>query len=156
MDVQQYLDKDAKPFDLTLLVGSKNADGSFGLYLIKNNAMVYPKYEYQAIGSGGDLARVVIKQLNRSMDIVGGSLHKMSAAGVVKAACYIINEVKDSDSQSGGQTRVVMIDSNGVRELSPEEVRQNYDEFLIVIAVGYSRIFQGLSIEQIKKMWPTG
>ena len=40
--------------------------------------MDYPKNEHTVIGSGGDLSRLVIKQFNRSMAIVGGSLHKLS------------------------------------------------------------------------------
>lgn len=143
------------PFAPDLVVGVKIADGSFGLYLAKKNGIVYPENEHIVIGSGGDLARLVIKQLNRSIAILGYQLHTVPVHDVVKISCYIINEVKESDSQSGGQTKVVVIDSNGVRELSPE-VKKNYEDFVSLIATGYAPFFQGFTEDDIKKIWPTG
>ena len=104
------------------------------------------------IGSGGDLARLVIKQLNRSMVIAGGSLHNMSVEGALPMCCYIINEVKESDSYSGGETKVVVVNFEGAKELSLNEVQENYDKFLSVMADAYASI--GISAEDIKKMWP--
>jgi 20S proteasome alpha/beta subunit len=124
------------------------------LYLVKNNAIVYPEYEYLAMGSGGDLARLVIKQLNRGLALVGRQLHNGHVNDVVKLACYIINEVKESDSQSGVQTKVVVIDSNGVRELPQEEVKSNYDELLGKMTKGISPMFPGLSIDDLRKLYP--
>jgi hypothetical protein len=106
------------------------------------------------IGSGGDLARLVIKQLNRSMTVADGSLHKLPVDGAISVSCYIINEVKESDSQSGGETKVMVIDSKGVKALSREEVQLNYDKFLGIMTVGLAPF--GLSVENIKKLWPTG
>jgi len=90
------------------------------------------------------------------MATVGGSLYMLEVVNAVKISCYIINEVKESDSQSGGQTKVVLVDSNGVKELTPDEVKQNYDEFVNLLAEGFLPIFQGRSKDEIKKMWPTG
>jgi 20S proteasome alpha/beta subunit len=155
LDAREFLGN-VSPFEPNVVVGVKIADGSFGLYLVKKNGIVYPKNEHVVIGSGGDLARLVIKQLNRSMAIVGGSLYKLPVIDAVKISCYIINEVKESDSQSGGQTKVVVIDNYGVRELSADEVKKNYDEFVSLLAEGFSPIFQGRSKDEIKKMWPEG
>ncbi|NAL78157.1 hypothetical protein DYY65_07905 [Nitrososphaera sp. AFS] len=154
LDSREFLGINAHPFNPTLLVGAKNEDNSFGLYLLKENGMVYPKDEHMVIGSGGDLARLVIKQLNRSMAVAGGSLHNLPVEDAIIVACYIINEVKESDSQSGGETKVVLIDSKGVRALSRDDVQKNYDKFLGIMTVGLAQI--GLSAEEIKKLWPTG
>ena len=110
--------------------------------------MVYPKNEHVVIGSGGDLARLVIKILNRSMAIAGGSLHELTVEEAISVSCYIINEVKESDSQSGGETKVVVIDSNGVEELSREKIQENF-KFLGIMTVGFSPL--GLAAEVIKK-----
>ena len=142
------------PFNPTLLVGVKNKDNSFGLYLLRENGMVYPKNEYTVIGSGGDLARLVIKMLNRSMTIAGGSLHLLPVEDAISVSCYIINEVKESDSQSGGDTKVVVVDSKGVKELSRQEVQLNYDKFLGMMSMALAST--GLSPEDIKKFWPRG
>ncbi len=154
LDAREYLGINANPFNPILLVGAKNEDNSFGIYLLKENVMVYSKNEYIVIGSGGNLARLVIKQLNRGMAVAGGSLHKLPVEDAVRVSCYIINEVKESDSQSGGETKVVVIDSKGVKALSRDEVQKNYDIFLGIMTVGFAPI--GLSAEDIKKMWPTG
>jgi 20S proteasome alpha/beta subunit len=157
LDARQYLGSNANPFNPILLVGTKNADNTFGLYLLKDNGLVYPKDEHVVIGSGGDLARLVIKQLNRSMAIVGGSLHMMPVEGVVPMACVIINEVKESDSYSGGETKVVVVTSRGVNELLQQEVQKNYNTFLEVMAKGLAPTFKGqISEEQINKMWAKG
>ena len=153
-DSREFLGINAHPFNPTLLVGAKNEDNSFGLYLLKENGMVYPKNEHVVIGSGGDLARLVIKQLNRSMTVADGSLHKLPVDGAISVSCYIINEVKESDIQSGGETKVMVIDSKGVKALSREEVQLNYDKFLGIMTVGLAPF--GLSVENIKKLWPTG
>ena len=58
--------------------------------------------------------------------------------------------------KAAGQTKVVVIDSNGVRELSPEEVKKNYEDFVSLIATGYAPFFQGFTEDDIKKIWPTG
>jgi 20S proteasome alpha/beta subunit len=138
-------------FNPTLLIGAKNANDSFGLYLLRNG-MVYPKYEHVVIGSGGDLARLVIKQLNRSMAVGGGALHTIPVEYALRLSCYIINEVKESDSQSGGETKVVLIDYKGVKELSRDEVQKNYEQFLTIATIGYASL--GISEEDSMKMWP--
>jgi 20S proteasome alpha/beta subunit len=153
LDAREYLGINAHPFNPTLLAGAKNEDNSFGLYLLKENGMVYPKNEHTVIGSGSDLARLVIKQLNRSMAVAGGSLHKLPVEDAVKVSCYIINEVKESDSQSGGETKVVVVDSKGVKALSRDEVQKNYDEFLGIMTLTSASL--GISAEDTKKMWPT-
>jgi hypothetical protein len=87
--------------------------------------------------------------------ILGGSLHMMPVDGVVPIACFIINEVKESDSYSGGETKVVVVTSKGVTELLQQEVQKNYNTFLGVMANGLAPIFEGeISEEQIKKIWP--
>jgi 20S proteasome alpha/beta subunit len=105
--------------------------------------MVYPKNEHVVIGSGGDLARLVIKQINRSIAIIDLSLHMLPTEDAVKVSCYIINEVKQSDSQSGGETKVVVIGPKGVNELSQDEVQTNYDNFLGVIQKDLPQFLKG-------------
>jgi 20S proteasome alpha/beta subunit len=151
LDPREYLGINANPFNPTLLVGAKNADNTFGLYLLKENGMVYLKNEHVVIGSGGDLARLVIKQVNRNLTIVGGALHMMLVEEVLPISCYIINEVKESDSHSGGETKVVVINSEGAKELSLNDVQENYNNFLSVIAVAYASL--GIPAEDTTKMW---
>ena len=153
LDSREFLGNDACPFNPTLLVGAKNEDKSFGLYLLKNT-MVYPQHEPVVIGSGGNLARLVIKILNRGMVVAGGSLHELPVEDVIGISCYIINEVKESDSHSGGETKVAVVGSNGVETLSQEKIQENFDRFLGIMAVGFAPL--GLSEEDIKKIWLYG
>jgi hypothetical protein len=88
------------------------------------------------------------------MTIAGGSLHLLPVEDAISVSCYIINEVKESDSQSGGDTKVVVVDSKGVKELSRQEVQLNYDKFLGMMSMALAST--GLSPEDIKKFWPRG
>jgi hypothetical protein len=43
LEAIEYVNRNANPFNPILLVGAKNADNSSGLYLLKEEGMVYPK-----------------------------------------------------------------------------------------------------------------
>jgi 20S proteasome alpha/beta subunit len=116
--------------------------------------MIYLLHEPVVIGSGGDLARLLIKMINRGMTVAGGSLHELPVEDVIGISCYIINEVKESDSHSGGETKVAVVGSNGVETLSQEKIQENFDRFLGIMAVGFAPL--GLSEEDIKKIWLYG
>ncbi len=93
----------------------------------------------------------------RALEVIDLSLHKLPVQLAAVWASYIINEVKESDSQSGGQTRLIIIDSAGLRELPPEEVHNIYNNLLGVLAKGFAPMFEGeISEEQIKKIWAKG
>jgi 20S proteasome alpha/beta subunit len=156
LDTREYLGKDVNPFQPNLVVATKNGDDSFGLYLLRANGMVYHIDQYRVIGTGDDLARLVIKQLNRSLERFGQALHTVPVELSVRFACYIINEVKESDNKSGGITKVVVINASGLRELSDDEVQSYYKSFIDVNVVGFSKLFEGsgLSNEDLRKMFP--
>jgi 20S proteasome alpha/beta subunit len=117
---------------------------------------VYSIDEYRTMGSGADLAKLVMKQLNRSMEILKGSLNILPTKDLVRICCYIIGEVKESDRESGGTTKVVVLDSSGVRELPDDEVQSNYKAFVAIEARLFSKLFEGSGLSQtdIGKMFP--
>jgi 20S proteasome alpha/beta subunit len=142
-------------FHPSAILGTKFAHNNFGLYLLRDDGWLIDVDDYEVIGSGKDLAEFVIKVTNRSISVIDRTLSNVEVEHVIRLACYIINEVKDSDSQSGGLTRVAVIHNNGVRELSESEVRENYQIFSDVLTRGYSQLFGSeISPETFKKALP--
>jgi hypothetical protein len=82
----------------------------------------------------------------------------MPKYNAIRYSCYIINEVKESYSKSGCQNNVVVICSEGIKELPPKDVKTNYDVLLRVNAGANSPPLRraGLSEEDIEKIWLTG
>lgn len=158
LGARDYLGKDEKPFRPNLIVGARNGDGSIGLYFLREDGMVYHVDDMKIIGTGGDLARLVIKQFNRGYSIIGQSVPQLSSERVVESVCYAINEIKESDSKSGGTTKVVVIDSSHVRELPDDEVERNYTTFINGMAKALQLLFQrsGVSLDGLDRLFPKG
>lgn len=141
-DQIQYLGERAKElFRPVAVIGIQLKEGDFGLYLVNEDAMVYP-IEEQLLGQGAPLARLVMKQVNRSLGVFNVSLSKLSVDHVIKFACYIINEVKDSDNMTGGLTKVSKIDVNGAKELSQDDITDSYNAFSDAFSFGMAKILQ--------------
>jgi 20S proteasome alpha/beta subunit len=134
------------------ILGAKFGANNFDLYLLRQDGWLIDVDDYEVIGSGKDLAEFVIKVLNRSTSIIGKTISNVKVEDVVRLACYIIKEVKESDSQSGGLAKVAVIDDSGVRELSENEVRENYETFVNVLAYGYSQLITDKPIEELENI----
>lgn len=134
-------DKARDLFKPTVVIGAQLKDSNFGLYLVDSNAMIYP-VEDKVLGQGAPLARLVMKQLNRSLKVFGISLSKLSVEHLVKLACYIINEVKESDNVTGGLTKVTQIDASGAKSLSDDEISNTYDDFVKAMSFGMGRLLE--------------
>jgi hypothetical protein len=99
-----------------------------------------------------------MKILDRGLDFFGMKLNRLPTTLVVKTACYIINEVKESDSASGGMTKVVVVDTSGVRELPAEEVERNYKDYVDMNVKLLGLIFEksGVSLDGLERLFPKG
>ena len=109
------------------LLAGKTRDGTFCLYLITHDGWVYPIDNYHMIGSGYLLANLVINQQNRIPKSFGKRLADLELRYNVWIASYVINEVKAFDPYTGGNTKVVFIDTKGYNEIPDEKVTQYYN-----------------------------
>jgi 20S proteasome alpha/beta subunit len=118
------------PFRPSSILGVKLKSGIFKLYrLIFSNdydTAVDPIEVYDAVGSGDLLAALVLKQQSRPINSVGKTLADTPLKFNEFIGSYVINEIKDFDTFTGGSTKVAVIDNEGFREIPDDEVSKKY------------------------------
>jgi 20S proteasome alpha/beta subunit len=114
-------------FNAVGLLGAKLTDGTFCLYsLITSQPWVYPIDNYQAIGSGYLLANMLLNQHNRVAKIQGKRFSDLELDYSVWIAIYCINEIKQIEPYTGGSTKVVYLDKQGLKEIPDDMVSKFY------------------------------
>ena len=140
--------EDTMYFRPNTILGAKLSDSTFGLYRLKPDAWISPLQEYETLGSGAALAELVIKPFLRSLLDLSElttpktilDIPKLPLEFVIRYASYVINEVKSTDRNSGGFTKVVVIDEKGVRQLLDDEVNTHYEEFKNNVSDSYRQL----------------
>ena len=98
------------------LIGAAHTDNTLGLYLIRDDAWVEPVDDYQIIGSGNYIGNFIMSQQIRGFESQNMKLSSADINYGVFLACYIINEIKNFDTKTGGSVNVVVIHSGGFIE----------------------------------------
>jgi len=136
-------------FHPSSILGAKLKNEAFGLYLLKDDGFVSRIENYAAIGSGTDLAKLVLDMQSRAP----ASQQKILADLPVEmnwfTACVTVNEVKNFDGQSGGDTRIAIIRKNGLVKLSNVVITRAYEWYVEQISTAFSK---GLRNSEVKKM----
>ena len=140
--------EDTMYFRPNTILGAKLSDSTFGLYRLKPDAWISSVEDYKTLGSGAALAELVIKPLIRFLVDLSTktnpktiiNISTLSLEIVLPYASYVINEVKSTDKNSGGFTKVVVIDKNGVRQLLDDEVNAYYEEFQNVVSDSFQQL----------------
>jgi len=136
------------------LLAGKTRDGTFCLYLITHDGWVYPIDNYHMIGSGYLLANLVINQQNRIPKSFGKRLADLELRYNVWIASYVINEVKAFDPYTGGNTKVVFIDTKGYNEIPDEKVTQYYNYTVQQIGSSFASLLENdKEIVNLFKSW---
>jgi hypothetical protein len=125
-------------FHPTSILGTKLKDGTFGLYVIKDDGFVSHVENYIAIGSGTDLARLLLDMQSRAPASDNKMLADLPIDLNIFNACVTINEVKNFDSQSGGSTRIGVITKDGFKMLPSDTISQMYELYTEGISTMFS------------------
>jgi 20S proteasome alpha/beta subunit len=136
-------------FHPSSILGAKLKNGTFGLYILKDDGFVSRVDNYAAIGSGTDLAKLVLDIQSRAPASQQLILADLSFELNWFTACVTVNEVKNFDGQSGGDTRIAIITGNGLTKLSNEAVTRAYEWYIEQISTLFSR---GLKDRTVKNM----
>lgn len=112
------------------VMGAKLKDGTFGLYLIKDDGFVSRIDNYIAIGSGKDLARLLLDMQSRAPASDKKILADLLVSVNIFNACVTINEVKNFDSQSGGSTRIAAITRDGFNMIPSNTISEIYQYYI--------------------------
>lgn len=132
------------------IVGAKCLDGYF-LYCLRDDAWVEPVNDYIAIGSGKELARLLIDQQARFPKSIGQSMDDLELGHCVYISLLTLNEIKKFDNQTGGDINVTYISEEGIIEVSPEEVDKDYQDFTQQLSKYYGERLQDESVEKMFK-----
>lgn len=95
--------------------GTMGKNNEVSPYLYKVNR------DYVSIGSGSNYARLVLKQQDRIYAAINKNLSDLPTENNVGIASYVINEVKQLDLETGGETQIAVINHDGYRELSYDD-----------------------------------
>lgn len=133
------------------LIGAAHSDTTLGLYLIRDDAWVEPVDDYHIIGSGNHFGNFIMSQQIRFFE---SDNKKLSSAGVnygIFIACYIINEIKNFDMQTGGSVNVAVIHKGQFLELSEKQVSKFYLDAVEAISKGMGQMTRNKDIEKLFK-----
>lgn len=118
------------PIRLGMLVGAI-IDTNYYLYQIRSedspeSLMVnLIDEEYGYIGSGKNLARLVLSQQKRFNDF--GKLDINTTIGL---ALYVLDEIKQIDPKTGNDTQISIIDKSGYREIPIQDHVKYYQQYI--------------------------
>lgn len=154
------LERPTMVFFPSSILGAKLKDNSFGLYqfgFYQNGPWVEPLDAYGTTGTGSLFASLVLKQQSRAPAIDNKTLADLELGYNLWIASYVINEIKDFDSYSGGSTKVAAVHNNGFNEIPDEKVLQFYNQAVSGFSNAIKNSF-GLEIRKntIKKLFPKG
>jgi 20S proteasome alpha/beta subunit len=131
------------------IVGAKCSNGYF-LYCLRDDAWVEPIYDYKVIGSGRELARLLIDQQIRIPKSIGKSVKDLELGYCSYISLLTINEIKKFDNQTGGYINFTYISDKGLIEVKPEDVEKGYKDFTNNLSKQLSKTFQDDSVEMFK------
>jgi 20S proteasome alpha/beta subunit len=124
------------------IFGTRLKNRRFGLYVLRDDTWVESVPNYIALGSGSDLARLVLDMNSRVVASQNMVLADLPVQWNAFIACVTINEVKNFDSQSGGGTRIATITKNGLTKLPNEVIAQSYEWYIDQISTSLSDAFR--------------
>lgn len=140
------------------LLGTRLQNGTFCLHHLTLEPWVYAVDNYQTIGSGFQLANLVLKQHSRAPNFYGKNLSDLEIKYNVLVTSYAINEVKAIEPYTGGKTKVVLIDKTGYKEMPDETVRDLYNTMVNEVSTKLGTwLSDDESIkEMLAKIFPSG
>lgn len=131
--------EDRFPFTPEFLIGAKTENnfhiyhGGFdeiGKFKCKTCVISEKLEPFETVGSGGHYTSLILNQLNRIYDSMGNVLSELRYETNIGIACYVINEVKNFDLFSGGDTQIVVIDKNGYNQISIDRQADYYEKMI--------------------------
>lgn len=96
--------------------------------LATSQSWVYLIDNYDAIGSGYLFANLVLRQQSRVPKSKGKILSQLELIYNIWIAIYTINEVKQIEPYTGGNTKVAFLDKDGLKEIPDDVVSKFYRE----------------------------
>jgi hypothetical protein len=120
----QWQEGEIEPPGIVILSGIQCGDTKtpeWCLYTIHPNGIAEKSDKYDAIGSGSAIAEYLLARLCAA---------ELNLEQATKVAVYVIEEVKKIDPFCGGPTQVVSLSKNGVKRLSPREVKGIADQVI--------------------------
>jgi 20S proteasome alpha/beta subunit len=130
------------------LIGINLKEGFF-LYLIRDDGWIEEIPHFIAIGSGSDLANFLLQFHNRGPTADGKNLSDLEIVYNLFVATYIVNEIKNFDTLTGGITKVGVINNEGFKELSNDEILMIYNTYREGISNSFDKLVNDKNFKKI-------
>jgi 20S proteasome alpha/beta subunit len=111
-------------------LGARLSNGDYVLYrlsLVPPDPVVEIVDEYSAIGTGMSYAYLLLRQQTRALFTAGQKMADSNLDANVWLGAFTINEIKTFDKFTSGNTRVAVIDHNGIVEYTQKQVIEKYE-----------------------------
>ncbi|MDQ6866299.1 MAG: hypothetical protein M3044_21035, partial [Thermoproteota archaeon] len=118
------------------MISAAHSDNTLGLYLIRDDAWVEPVEDYKIIGSGSNLGNFMMNQQNRFFESDNMKLSGAEFDYAIFIACYIINEIKNFDTKTGGSVNIAVIYQGEYHEVPEKQVSEFYANGVETISTG--------------------
>jgi hypothetical protein len=104
--------------------------GEIGRYKVKTSDVFLVCNDFETIGSGSNLAYLVLNQQSRVYSLTDKTLADLPLSICIGMALYVISEVKDINSLYGKDKQIAIIDRDGFREISPNAQPHYYETMI--------------------------
>ena len=141
-------------FDPLSVLGTKLIDNIYGLYVIRFTPRPWLESidNYETIGSGDSLAKLILRQQSRAPNFESKTFADLPYEYNIWVASLTINEIKAFETYSGGSTRLAIINKDGYRLLTNEELSNYYNNYIDGITGIFNK--SGMNKEMIKAFFP--
>ncbi len=135
------LKKDTTIFNPPSILDVRTKDGEFELYriLFDPDPWLESVEYYKTLGSGQNLANLVIKQQIRMIHAMNQTFISIPLQYCLFIACSVMNEVKANDSFSSGITQMAMVSKDKVAFSNKNEIENFYNFMVTSISSAISR-----------------
>lgn len=135
------LGKDTTIFNPQSLLGVRTKDGEFELYriLFDPDPWLESIEFYKTIGSGQQLANLVVKQQDRIIKAMGDTFRTAPMPYCIFIACSVMNEVKANDAFSSGTTQMALVNKDKIAFSNKTEIENFYNIMITSISSALSK-----------------
>jgi 20S proteasome alpha/beta subunit len=125
--------------------------GEIGKYKVKISDAYMINSDFETIGSGSNLAYLVLSQQTRIYSLNNNRLSELPLKICIGVALYTISEVKDIDPLSGKDTVIAVIDKDEFREIPPKEHALYYDAMIEGLSKSITDLSNNRKMKEIVK-----
>jgi 20S proteasome alpha/beta subunit len=142
-------------FDVGALLGAKINNDFYLFSLDVPNGEVDEVEDFSMMGSGSLFALLVLRQQERIVKATKKSFSELDLGLALWIGVLVINEVKNIEIFTGGDTKVIYINKDGYNQIPEDNIKENYKKVIDWLSKTLGEKLQDNEIEaKIKEFYP--